>query len=116
MKNEKYLNKLIQFQKELDDLSPYASRILDCQIKIQKARFIMNPRFSLTSYIEKKCGNSYLQAKVYWPNKNGVLVRSLSLSLGNMINYPLGTRHPETINEAKKEIQEILIKKFGNTI
>jgi len=105
-----------QYQKNLEQLEPLARRILNFQIRVQKINLIFDPKFNLTSYIEKKSGHRYVQAKVFWPNKDGKVIRSLSFSLGNAINYPDGIKHDVTIAKVKKEISEILMKKFGNFI
>ena len=105
-----------EYQKNLEHLAPISMRILSFQIRIKKIDLIFNPEFNLISSPNKKSGKTYLQAKVYWPNKDGKIIRSLSFSLGNIINYPNGIKHEITISKAKKEIQEILMKKFGNLI
>jgi len=116
MTTNDFITYLSEAKKALNILRPIAMEIKKYEIKVQKINFILDPRFDLNSSVEKKSGNTYLQAKVYWPNKDGKNVRSLTISLGNMINYPLGKKHPDTIAEVKKEIQNILIKKFGNVI
>ncbi len=109
---KKYLSAIDEIQKRLDDLSPISALILDYNIRIQKMKFIMNPKFHLTTTKDRKTGNVYLETKVYWPDKCGVIKRLMTFSLGNMINYPLGSKHPDTVKAARKEIQEKLIKKF----
>ena len=85
-------------------------------LRIKKIGCIFDPKFNLISSPNKKTGNRYLQAKVYWPDVDGKITRLLSFSLGNMINYPDGIKHEVTISKAKKEIHEILMKKFGYLI
>jgi len=94
-------------------------RLIEYSVRIRKAQLIVNPKFHLsitTNHKSWKLDNKYLTAKVYWVDIHNGTKRILSFSLGNMINYPMGHKSPETIEIAGKEIQEILYKKFGNVI
>ena len=100
----------------LHSLTPYMDRIKSIQTKIKKIDLILNPRFYLITYQEKKYNHRYLQAKVYWVDNNGNITRSVTYHPGNMINYPLGAKDPETIQQVSKEISVFLMKKFGSLI
>jgi len=95
-------------QLALKVLSPYIQKIEQHKIRLIKIDLILNPRYDLTVFTDKKRGHKYLQAKFYWPDKNGVVNRNRSVSLGNLKNT-----HNINTNE---KVSNLLLKRFGNEI
>ena len=116
MNKEELISIQTENQKTLDGLLPYIRRIKRMETRAKKIELILTPRFDLIVFRDKKTNHQYLQAKVYWPDTNGKVKRLLSFSLGNLINYPNGKKDPITVNTAKEEISNILMKKFGSLI
>ena len=95
-------------QLALKVLEPYIQKIEQHKIRLIKIDLILNPRYDLIVSADKKTKHKYLQAKVYWPDDNGVIKRNRSVSLGNL-------KKCDDINITEK-VSNLLLKKFGNDI
>jgi hypothetical protein len=78
-----------------------------------KLRMIIEPSIQIATNVHTQSKITYLIAKSFWINENGVKIRKFTKSLGRSEDYKKGIKDIDAKKEAEIKIREIMIQTYN---
>ena len=88
------------------------AKIEDYMLKIMKLRMILKPDIQIAKNVHTQSKITYIIAKAFWYDENGIKVRKFTKSLGRAEEYKNGVEDINAIVDAFNKIQELMIQTY----
>ena len=80
--------------------------------QIMKLRLIIEPSIQIATNVHTQSKITYLVAKSFWYDINGIKIRKFTKSLGRAEDYKQGVNDIDAKREAEIKIKEVMIQTY----
>jgi hypothetical protein len=108
-----YFKEIIKNEKNIRTNEDVHAKIEEFMFKIMKLRMIIEPSIQIATNVHTQSKITYLIAKSFWIDTNGVKVRKFTKSLGRAEDYEKGIKDINAKMEADNKIKEIMIQTYN---
>ena len=109
-----YFTEVIKNKKEIKTNEQVDSKIDEYMLKIMKLRMIIEPSIQIATNVHTQSKITYLIAKSFWYNEDGIKVRKFTKSLGRAEEYKNGINDINAKIEADVKIKEIMVQAYND--
>lgn len=107
-----YFNETKKNDKNIQTNQQVHAKIEGYMFQIMKLRLIIEPSIQIATNVHTQSKITYLIAKSFWIDSNGVKVRKFTKSLGRAEDYKKGIKDINAKMEAENKIKEIMIHTY----
>jgi len=108
-----YFREIIKNEKNIQTNEQVHAKIEGYMFQIMKLRMIIEPSIQIATNVHTQSKITYLIAKSFWIDANGVKVRKFTKSLGRAEDYKKGIKDINAKIEADNKIKEIMIQTYN---
>ena len=109
-----YFTEVIKNKKEIKTNEQVDSKIDEYMLKIMKLRMIVEPSIQIATNVHTQSKITYLIAKSFWYNEDGIKVRKFTKSLGRAEENKNGNNDINAKVEADIKIKEIMVQAYND--
>ena len=88
------------------------AKIESLMLQIMKLRLIIEPSIQIATNVHTQSKLTYLVAKSFWYDSNGIKIRKFTKSLGRAEDYKQGVNDIDAKREAEIKIKEVMIQTY----
>lgn len=88
------------------------AKIESLMFQIMKLRLIIEPSIQIATNVHTQSKITYLVAKSFWYDSNGIKIRKFTKSLGRAEDYKQGVNDIDAKREAEIKIKEVMIQTY----
>ena len=107
-----YFNTISKNEIDIKTNEHVHARIEMLMFKIMKLRMIVEPSIQIATNVHTQSKITYLIAKSFWYDENGVKIRKFTKSLGRAEEYKQGIEDINAKTEADNKIKEVMIQTY----
>lgn len=108
-----YFREIRKNEKNIRTNEEVHAKIEEFMFQIMKLRMIIEPSIQIATNVHTQSKITYLIAKSFWIDANGVKVRKFTKSLGRAEDYKKGIKDIDAMMEADIKIKEIMIQTYN---
>lgn len=108
-----YFREITKNEKNIQTNEQVHAKIEGYMFQIMKLRMIIEPSIQIATNVHTQSKITYLIAKSFWIDENGVKIRKFTKSLGRSEDYKKGIKDIDAKKEAEIKIKEIMIQTYN---